>query len=153
MVALFAARNAGVAVPEEAVQKGLKFFLRCQTPEGGFGYVSPVAPNGARTAIGCLVLSLAKEKASPAYQSAFNFLQRSPADVGYKQYFLYYASQAFFQGSPEAWQRWNRQNILELGKSQKPEGNWDGQFGATFSTATSLLSLALNYRFLPIYER
>jgi len=32
-------------------------------------------------------------------------------------------------------------------------GSWDGQFGATFSTAASLLSLALNYRYLPIYER
>jgi hypothetical protein len=40
-----------------------------------------------------------------------------------------------------------------LKQSQNPDGSWDGQFGSTFSTATSLLSLALNYRFLPIYER
>ena len=153
MVALYAARNAGVAVPEEAVQKGLKFFRQCQTPEGGFGYVSPVGPNGARTAIGCLVLCLAKERSSTAFQAAFNYLQKSPPDLGYKQYYLYYAAQAFFQGSPEAWQRWNRQNLQELARTQKPEGNWDGQFGATFSTSASLLSLALNYRYLPIYER
>jgi hypothetical protein len=153
MVALFAARNAGIGVPEEAIRKGLSFFLQCQTPEGGFGYISPVAPNGARTAIGCLVLALAKEKNSKAFQAAFNYLQRAPPDMGYKQYYLYYAAQAFFQGSPEAWQRWNRQNIQELAKTQKPEGNWEGQFGVTFATSTSLLSLALNYRFLPIYER
>jgi hypothetical protein len=153
MVALFAARNAGIAVPEEAIQKGLRFFLQCQTPEGGFGYVSAVGPNSARTAIGCLVLALAKEKSSKAFQSGFNYLQKSPPDISYRQYYLYYASQAFFQGSPEAWQRWNRQNIQELGKTQKPEGNWDGQFGVTFTTSASLLSLALNYRFLPIYER
>lgn len=153
MVALFAARNAGMAVPEEAIQKGLSFFRQCQTPEGGFGYVSAVGPNGARTAIGCLVLALAKEKGSRSFQSAFNYLQKSPADIGYKQYYLYYASQAFFQGAPEAWQRWNRQNIQELGKTQRPDGNWDGQFGVTFTSAASLLSLALNYRFLPIYER
>ncbi|MEK7684444.1 MAG: prenyltransferase/squalene oxidase repeat-containing protein [Verrucomicrobiota bacterium] len=153
MVALLAARNAGIAVPEEAIRKGLRFFLNCQTPDGGFGYTQGSAPNAARTAIGCLTLALAKEKNLPAYQSAFNFLQKTPPESGFQQYYLYYASQAFFQASPEAWQTWNRKNIKALAAAQNAEGGWDGQFGATFSTAASLLSLALNYRFLPIYER
>src|SRR5260221_1395727 len=59
MVALFAARNAGLAVPEDAIQKALKFFVNCQTPEGGFGYTSATSPNGARTAIGYLVFAFA----------------------------------------------------------------------------------------------
>jgi len=29
----------------------------------------------------------------------------------------------------------------------------DGQFGPAYSTSMALLSMALNYRFLPIYER
>src|SRR5262249_36916106 len=78
LVSLFAARNAGIAVPEEAIQKGLKFFLSCQTPEGGFGYTSATAPNGARSAIGCLVLALAKEKKSKAFERAFAFLKGAP---------------------------------------------------------------------------
>ena len=153
MVALFAARNAGIAVPEEAIQKGLKFFLSCQSPDGGIGYVTSSQPNGARTAIGCLTLALAKEKNSKAFQTAFNFLQKTQAESQYQQYYLYYASQAFFHASPEAWQNWNRTNIKTLGSTQNADGSWDGQFGQTFSTAASLLSLALNYRFLPIYER
>lgn len=153
MVALFAARNAGVAVPEEAIQKGLKFFAKNQTPEGGFGYSSPSGPNAARTAIGCLVLALAKEKNSKSFQSAFEFLKKTPPDQNYGQYYLYYAAQAFFQGSPEAWQTWNRKNIAALKSSQSEDGNWEGQFGTTFATSASLLSLALNYRYLPIYER
>jgi hypothetical protein len=153
LVALFAARNAGLAVPEEAIQKGLKFFAQCQTAEGGYGYTSAVGPNGARTAIGCLMLTLAKQKDSPTYKNAFQYLQRAPAESHYQHYYLYYASQAFFHASPQAWQAWNLQNIAALGKTQKPDGSWDGQFGTTFSTSASLLSLALNYRFLPIYER
>jgi len=153
MVALFAARNAGIAVPEEAIQKGIKFFLSCQSPDGGIGYVTSSQPNGARTAIGCLTLALAKEKNSKAFQMAFNFLQKPQAESQYQQYYLYYASQAFFHASPEAWQSWNRTNIKTLGSTQNADGSWDGQFGRTFSTAASLLSLALNYRFLPIYER
>jgi squalene cyclase len=153
MVALFAARNAGIAVPEEAIQKGLKFFASCQTPEGGFGYTSASSPNAARTAIGCLVLALAKEKNTAGFKSAFTFLQKAPADTSYQQYFLYYGAQAFFQGSPQVWRTWNRKNIKTLGQTQNPDGSWEGQFGQTFGTAASLLSLALNYRYLPIYER
>lgn len=153
MVALFAARNAGIAVPEEAIQKGLKFFLKCQTPDGGFGYTSATSPNGARTAIGCLVLALAKEKKSAPFLNAFAYLQRAPADVSYQQYYLYYAAQAFFHGSPTAWNEWNKRNVKSLAGTQNEDGSWEGQFGPTFSTAASLLSLALNYRYLPIYER
>jgi hypothetical protein len=153
MVALFAARNAGIAVPEEAIQKGIAFFLKCQTPEGGFGYTSATSPNGARTAIGCLVLALAKEKKSKAFETALAFLKTAPGDVSYQQYFLYYAAQAYFHASPELWNDWNRKNIKTLTATQNDDGSWDGQFGPTFSTAASLLSLALNYRYLPIYER
>ena len=35
MVALFAARNAGIGVPDAAIQKALRFFAECQTPDGG----------------------------------------------------------------------------------------------------------------------
>jgi len=153
MVALFAARNSGIAVPEAAIEKGLKYFLKTQTPEGGFGYSSATGPNAARAAIGCLVFALAKEKNSKAFQAAFEFLKKTPPDQNYAQYYLYYGSQAFFHGSPEAWQVWNKKNIAALKASQDVDGSWSGQFGPTFGTSTSLLSLALNYRFLPIYER
>jgi hypothetical protein len=153
MVALFAARNAGLSIPDDAIEKGLKFFQKNQTPEGGFGYSSPSGPNAARTAIGCLIMALAKEKHSKSFRFAFDYLKKTPPDQNYGQYYLYYASQAFFQASPEAWQTWNHKNIASLKMTQNTEGNWEGQFGTTFATSASLLSLALNYRFLPIYER
>jgi squalene cyclase len=153
MVALFAARNAGIAVPESAIKKGLAFFSTCQTSDGGYGYTSGSSPNGARTAIGCLILALSKDKTSKAFQAASNYLKTAGAETNYQQYYLYYASQAFFHISPEAWNAWNRKNIKLLGATQNTDGSWDGQFGSTFATAASLLSLALNYRYLPIYER
>lgn len=153
LVALFAARNAGLAVPETAIQKGLKYLHNCQSPEGGIGYTSATGPNGARTAIACLAMALAKEKNSAPFRSAFNFLQKAPPESNYGQYYIYYASQAFFHASPQLWNTWNRNNIRALRASQSAEGAWEGSFGTTFGTAASLLSLALNYRFLPIYER
>ncbi len=153
MVALFAARNAGIGVPEEAIQKGLGFFESCQTSEGGYGYTSASGPNGPRTAIGTLVLALAREKDSEAFRRAFAYLRKAPRSSSYYQYHLYYASQAFFHADPAAWEAWNRSNVAELERSQNPDGSWSGQFGSTFCTSACLLSLALNYRFLPIYER
>ena len=153
MVALLAARNAGIAVPETAIQNGLLFYKTCQTSDGGIGYTSPTAPNGTRSAIACTVYALAKDKTSPVFKSAFEFIKQAPVEAQYAQYYLYYASQAYFHSSPEAWQTWNRENIKMLRISQAAEGYWEGQFGRTFGTSASLLSLALNYRYLPIYER
>ena len=153
MVAMFAARNAGLAVPEEAIQKGLKYFTSCKTPEGGYGYTGASGPNAARCAIGVLVLALAKQKDTAEFKGAWQYLQQTGGDSHYQQYYLYYAAQAYFHSSPDAWRKWNAANIKSLAATQNKDGSWDGSFGNSFGTAASLLSLALNYRFLPIYER
>jgi len=153
MVALMAARNAGVPVPEKNIQDGLKFYFSMQTADGGIGYISAQAPGATRTAIGCVVMALAKDKDSAAFKSAFQYLKNAGNELAYPAYFRYYASQAFFHGSPEAWNNWNHDNINTLRAAQAADGSWQGGYGATFETAGSLLSLALNYRYLPIYER
>lgn len=154
MVALLAARNAGIAVPEEAITKGLRFFKNCQHESGGIGYTSNSSPNAARTAIACLVFSLARQQNSGEYKKAWDFLSSQPYEqTSYRHYFLYYASQSYFRHSPQSWDNFNSQNIKYLLESQSDDGSWNGQFGPIFTTSSSLLSLALNYRFLPIYER
>jgi len=62
-------------------------------------------------------------------------------------------SQALFQANEELWQLWNKENIRILSASQLSDGSWAGNHGNSYSTAGALLSLALNYRFLPIYEK
>ena len=153
MVALFAARNAGIGVPEDAIQQGIAYFHKCQTSDGGYGYTSPSGANAPRTAIGVLVLALAKQKDTDEFTQAFTFLRNAQNNNSYYQYYLYYASQAYFHADPKLWREWNQKNIVELGNAQNGDGSWTGQFGATFCTSASLLSLALNYRYLPIYER
>ena len=154
MVALFAARNAGIGVPEEAINNALKFFASCQGADGGIGYAGPGGPDSARTAIGVLVFGLARQQKSTAYRAALTWLKSNSAnDNPYYHYYLYYAAQAFFRGGPATFDPWNAANIALMTKSQADDGSWNGQLGPTFSTAASLLSLALNYRLLPIYER
>ena len=74
-------------------------------------------------------------------------------DRYYPYYFEYYMSQALFHADDAAWRDWNARNIRYLATIQATDGSFPGSQGPSFNTAGALLSLALNYRFLPIYEK
>lgn len=156
-VALMAAVNAGIPVPKEVTDEALKYLERCQSPaDGGIGYTSAGGSNGPRTAIGALAFALAKKKDKQPFKQAMNYLYTNEgrgASSHYYHYFLYYASQAYFHGDPKGWQRWNARNVATLKEQVQTDGSWQSNFGPTFATASSLLSMALNYRYLPIYEK
>jgi len=155
LVALFAARNAGLEVPDEAFTKGLEYFDRMRTNGGGYGYTSNSAANFNRTAIGLLVFCLAGQHEKTHTDESLRFLSQNLnyRDSSYPFYFEYYMAQALFQKDLETWRKWNEINIRFLATTQAADGTWPGSKGACFSTSAALLSLALNYRFLPIYER
>jgi hypothetical protein len=62
-------------------------------------------------------------------------------------------AQALFQGDMDEWRPWNRKTIRLFEATQQEDGSWLGPRGAAFSTSSALLSMALNYRLMPIYER
>lgn len=155
MVALFAARNAGIAIADEAISKGLAFYDRCRSPGGGYGYMSNSAVNVTRTAIGMLVFSLAKKENGPGWGECLRYLT---ADLDYRDqqypfYYEYYMAQALFHIDTELWKEWDKRNVAYLSSIQQADGRWTSNHGDTFSTAAALLSMALHYRYLPIYER
>jgi hypothetical protein len=154
MVSLFAARNAGIAVPDKAFKRGLQYYKSMQGGDGGFGYSSPGGSNGPRSAIGALVFALGKQKDTKEFKAAFRYIQQVGFQEGsYPYYYIYYAAQAMFHGDMKAFAKWNETNIRWLATTQGGDGSWSGSHGSTFSTAASLLSLAVNYRLVPIYER
>lgn len=156
MVALLAARNAGLEVPESAIQGGLELIRKCQASDGSFGY-TPGSAGGTspRASIAVLVFALARSKDSPTFAAGARFIKnrRTWDDRSYYFYFLYYMSQALFHSDMDIWREWNARNSKNLTAEQNMDGSWSGRHGQTFATSTALLSLALNYRFLPIYER
>jgi hypothetical protein len=156
IVALLAARNAGLEIPDTAIKKALQYIASCQRADGSIGYTGPGSASPPRSAIGALVFHLAREKENNAGKSAYLNLKQFENNINtgsYYYYYLYYASQAYFRNSVEDWERWNSANIKTLVSTQMSDGSWMGSHGPEFSTASSLLSLALNYRYLPIYER
>lgn len=54
----------------------------------------------------------------------------------------------------DTWKEWNYKNMRYLGAFPGTQrDSWLSDYSAAYSTSAALLSLALNYRFLPIYEK
>lgn len=155
IVSLYAARNAGIPVPDETFEKALKYMASCRNQQGAYGYTSPTGPRVTLTAIGSLTLSLARKKNDSSFAPTLSYLKKNLnfRDSSYPFYFEYYMSQALFHACDDTWNEWNKKNIRYLGASQAPNGAWLSDFSTGYSTSCALLSLALNYRFLPIYEK
>ncbi len=155
LMGLLAARNAGMNVPEETIKKALDYMARCTGKDGTVAYSGEMGGMGEsmnRTAIATLVFSVGRHKDWDQFKSALKYIsgQLEHREGSYAEYFRYYMAQALFQGDVDAWKKWNAAKIRELQQSQNPDG---GYKGGAYGTGMSLLGLALNYRFLPIYER
>jgi hypothetical protein len=159
LVGLLAARNAGIEVPDESIDKAISYYTKMTSKSGqvaysglGFGDSAP------RVAIATLVYAVARRRDLPQYKATLGHLTSlsdatGAAGSGYTDYQRYYQAQALFQGDVRAWERWNKLLTRQLKEAQRPDGSINGQFGPEASTALSMLALALNFRFLPIYER
>jgi hypothetical protein len=158
LVGLLAARNAGIEVPDEAIDRAVSYFTSMTSPSGSVGYAGGIGGFGestARSSIATLVYAVARRKDLPEYKATLDHIREKFDEPGqtYPEYARYYQAQALFQGDIAAWEKWNKMVIRQLKQAQQPDGSFRGQWGPAFSTSMSLLALALNYRFLPIYER
>jgi hypothetical protein len=111
--------------------------------------------NATRTAIASLVYSLQNEYQSPSSRKTFEYLRANVDETSssYPYYHFYYLAQALFQGDMGLWQGWNRKILRVFEATQMEDGSWAGRRGSSFATSAALLSMALNYRLMPIYER
>ncbi|WP_235934713.1 squalene--hopene cyclase [Candidatus Laterigemmans baculatus] len=159
LVGLLGARNAGIEVPDEAIDRAIAYYRNMTSPSGQVAYTGGIAggvdESPARISIASLVYAIAKRRDLDEYQTTLAQLtERLEQPAGtWIQYARYYQAQALFQGDPTAWEKWNQQLARELKEAQQEDGHFTGEFGPAVDTSLSLLALALNYRFLPIYER
>jgi hypothetical protein len=160
LVGLLAARNAGIEVPDQVMDKAISFYRQMTSSSGQVAYagLGGFDESLARVSIATLVYSVARRKDLSEFKATLNYLKdriEGSADGrgGYEDYTRYYEAQALFQGDVEAWEKWNKLLVRQLKQAQQKDGSIEGQFGTSTSTAFSLLALAVNFRFLPIYER
>lgn len=157
LIGLLAARNAGIEVPDTSIDKGIEYYKSMTSGSGQVAYsgLRGFGESIARTSIATLVFALAHRKDLPQYKAALSHLtqQLEAQPRQWPEYARYYQAQALFQGDVEAWEKWNKLLIRQLKQAQQQDGSFKSQQGTEIGTSLSLLALALNYRFLPIYER
>jgi hypothetical protein len=158
LVALRAAKNAGISVPRRVFDAAVRYVKSCAKPSGGFLYQPGVGQEGyARTAAGVCSLLVGGDTESPEVTGGLRYLQERKARQvrgdEHLHYALYYAAQAMYQApDPKDWFSWYSVARDELLSLQESDGHWEGEAGPIYGTAFAILALSVPYRYLPVYQ-
>lgn len=159
LMALRSARLNGAPVPEEAIDRAVKYLLMHHDERSGtFGYQNKTSEAEKLTGAGLLCLELCGKHGHPATYRAGAYLAqnyRRLQNVGRKFYGMYYTAQGLFQLGGPAWQEFSEWMYDYWIPRQSPEGYWDvGEEGCRYyQTALVILAFTVPYRQLPIYQR
>ncbi len=163
VVALRAAKNSGIDVPQETVDRAVAFVKSCASKDGGFSYQPGSGSGFARTAAAIYSLQVCGLYDDPLVKGGSQYLIRTQKQGG-GQYFTYgnfYAAPAQYMIGGDTWKQWYSQMSGILRPKLKREGElayWEpldgGQgVGRVYATAVYTTILALPYHYLPLYQR
>ncbi|MEX0586616.1 MAG: prenyltransferase/squalene oxidase repeat-containing protein [Pirellulales bacterium] len=160
VMTLRAARNAGIYVPGETIDRATDYVKRCQNPDGGFAYMASGGESGfARTAAAIVALysaglyDTAEVKKARAYLAAFRPRSDAVVRSNYYLYGHYYAAQAMWHAGGSAWAEWYTAVRDDLLTRQRSDGSWDDAYGAEYGTSMATLVLHMPNNYLPIFQR
>jgi prenyltransferase beta subunit len=162
VMALRAAKDIGCDVPAEAIDQAVDYVKNCAVKGNrGFGYQpgNPASPTLTGTGITCLEVCGAhhtEEALGGARWLLENPLQERSS---YFYYGVYYTGVGMFKIGGEYAQK-NQQHLINvLLPIQQDDGGWNPSHGSErnagriYSTSLAVLALAIDYRYLPIYQR
>ena len=158
IMALRAARNAGISVDKAVIDKAIDYVRRSQNLDGGFRYMlSSGGSQFARSAAGVAALQYAGIYEGEEIARGLEYVARfrPPYDQAPPHFYYghYYAAQAMFLAGDRYWQRWWPAVRDDLLDRQDPQGFWLGQAGEEYGTAMALIVLEVPNRLLPILQR
>jgi len=161
LMALRAAKSGGCAVPSENIDRAIDYVKRCASREGGFGYQPGGGPNNPRTGTGILALEICGDHQTPEALAGAEYLLKHPPRwaASYFFYEVYYCPQALFQLGDKYFLAYYPKLVSILLEHQERDGSWlsddanDRSGGRNYCTAMAVLALAVEYRYLPIYQR
>lgn len=160
MMALRAARNAGVYVPAEAMHRAVDYVRRSQNTDGGFMYQLEGGESRFPLTAGAIVaLQNAGRYEGEELDLAYQYLEQrwrqslSPIMHNYFFYAHYYAVQAMWQRGGRSFDDYYgdiRGVLLEM---QSQDGSWSDLIGRHYGTAMACLILSAPSSLLPIFQR
>lgn len=166
IMALRAARDAGIKVEKRTIDNAIKYVRLCQNPDGGFSYMTRQTGAGnsgfgrSAGAVSSLYYAgifegdeiLRGLKYLIAFVPARGGQMGGPEIDGHYWYGHYYAMQAMFLAGGDWWAKWYpavREQIIS--KQNKTTGAWSGDFTDEYATSMALIILQMPNRYLPVY--
>lgn len=155
VMSLRAASDAGIYVPRNAIDVGIKCVRNHWNPQTtGFGYSGPGDVNPRMTAGGTVCLFSCGLEEDPTIPLAIKYLSKNITFTGggndrMNWYGQYYASLAFYHRGGDAWKAYYQkicQQVLEQWQQA-------GHFQDPLTTAWAIIVIGTPYRYLPIYQR
>lgn len=162
VLALRAAKDIGCDVPAEAIDQAIDYVRRCTDQKrAGFGYQPGNGATPTLTGTGITCLEVCGAHRSPEALAGAEWLQVHPLveKSTYFYYGVYYTGVGMFKIGGEYAEKNHQHLVSELLPIQQPDGGWnprhgsEKQAGRVYSTSLAVLALAVEYRYLPIYQR
>ncbi len=163
VMALRAARDAGIKVDKNVIDRAIGYVRRCQNADGGFSYTLGYGGGGGsgfeRSAAGVAALYYAgvfegdELRRGLTYISQFQPGRPGVQQIGHYFYGQYYAAQAMFLAGGDWWKNWYPAIRNELITRQNAAtGGWSGEQSEDYCTACALIVLQMPNRYLPVFN-
>lgn len=162
VMGLRAARDAGIKVEKEVIDKAIAYVRRCRNPDGGFSYIANAGGGGGsafeRSAAGVATLYYAGIFDGDELKSGLDYIaqfQPGQNKRSHSHYYYghYYAAQAMFLAGGDYWKNWYpavRDELIKV--KQQPDGSFTGEVNAEYCTACALIILQMPNRYLPVFN-
>ncbi|HZZ70804.1 MAG TPA: prenyltransferase/squalene oxidase repeat-containing protein [Pirellulales bacterium] len=160
IMALRAARNAGIHVPHETIDHCIDYVKRSQNADGGFMYMIQGGQSAfPRSAAGVVALYSAGIYDDPAITKGLDYLMANlprGAEFNRESHFFYghyYAVQAMWHAGGDYWAKWYPAIRDALLARQSEDGSWIDSICKEYGTAMACIILQMPNNYLPILQR
>jgi hypothetical protein len=168
MMALRAAKNAGVFVRKNVIDSGVQYIRDCQMADGGFSYFRGQGGNRAFSAFARSAAAIVGLYSAGIYEgreidAGLRYLRQfvpgrqfAIGEIPQRHYYYgqYYAALAMWTAGGEHWSRWFpaiRDELLM--RARQSGGAWTDPQGTAYATAMALIILQLPNNYLPILQK
>ena len=158
VVALRAAKNAGLDVPQQTIDDAVDYVRRCSDPSGGFSYQAGHRGAGfSRTAAAIYSLQVCGHYDDPLVPPASQYLFEHSKGDQFWTYGANYAAPAQYMIGGDTWRRWYdlmKGELLPKVQRNGDQCSWDDhRVGNIYATACHTTILAMPWHCIPLYQR
>ncbi len=164
VVALRAAKNAGIEVPQPTIDAAVRYVKRCYNDQtGGFSYQPGQSPGFARTAAAIYSLQVCGLYDDPLVKQGADYLFRNKEQREWWTYGNFYAVPAQYMIGGGSWEKWYlyiKDILLSHVTTQGDVSWWEpkidngrGGVGPIYCTAVYTVILSMPYSYVPLYQR